>query len=282
MRILESFTKLDRRIVFLLITLGILIPLLLPLGLAQKVTSPVENVFDFIETVDPDSKKPILLSTDYDASVLPEVYPMTLSILRHAFSRGIPVIGLTLHPAGTGLGLMAMNQVGEEYGMEYGKDYAFLGYKAGISGVILGIGESIEGVFPTDYYGESVSGMQVFENVRNYDDIALVITFAASSIPESWVMYANSRYSQDLACGVTAVMAADFYPYLQTGQFVGMLAGMKGAAEYETLLDERDYYSEHKPASRGMDANSIAHLLIIAFVIIGNIGFLASRKGGRK
>jgi len=40
-----------------------------------------------------------------------------------------------------------------------------------------------------------------------------------------------------VAVGVTAVMAADLYPYLQSGQLVGMLAGLKGAAEYEKLVD---------------------------------------------
>jgi hypothetical protein len=278
MKFFESFTKLDRRIIFLLMALGVLIPLLFPLGLKEHVTDPVQNVYDFIENVPND--KPIILSTDYDASVLPEVYPMTLSILRHAFEKDIQVIGLTLHPAGTGLGLMAMDQIGQEYGKEYGKDYAFLGYKAGISGVILGMGEDIHDVFPQDYYGNNVDTLDILREVRNYDDVSFLITFAASSIPESWIMYANSRYGQEVACGVTAVMAADFYPYLQTGQFVGMLAGMKGASEYETLIEDAGYFDGPKPASRGMDANSIAHLLIMVFVIIGNIGFLASKKGG--
>ena len=30
--------------------------------------------------------------------------------------------------------------------------------------------------------------------------------------------------------GITAVMAPDFYPYLQAGQIVGMLNGLKGGA----------------------------------------------------
>ena len=51
---------------------------------------------------------------------------------------------------------------------------------------------------------------------------------------------------------------------------------MKGAAEYEQLIG--------KPgtASVGMDAQSLTHLLIVIFVIVGNIQyFLSKRKGGK-
>jgi hypothetical protein len=52
-----------------------------------------------------------------------------------------------------------------------------------------------------------------------------------------WITYARPKYGLNVAVGVTAVMAADMYPYLQSGQLVGMLSGLKGAAEYEKLVD---------------------------------------------
>ena len=77
--------------------------------------------------------------------------------------------------------------------------------------------------------------------------------------------------------------AADFYPYLQTGQFIGALMGMKGAAEYEyqvnKLLKEKGYKNAVNVfAVRGMEANSIAHFLIMLFIIVGNIGYFLSKK----
>ncbi len=47
---------------------------------------------------------------------------------------------------------------------------------------------------------------------------------------------------------------------------------MKGAAEYEMLVN--------KPAMAliGMDSQSLVHLLIIFFVIVGNVAFFATRK----
>ena len=54
---------------------------------------------------------------------------------------------------------------------------------------------------------------------------------------------------------------------------VGLLGGMKGGAEYEKLLDRPDW------ATRGMGAQSLVHLVIIGFIVLGNIGyFLTPRK----
>jgi hypothetical protein len=46
-------------------------------------------------------------------------------------------------------------------------------------------------------------------------------------------------------------------PYISSGQVVGRILGMKGAAEYETIMK--------KPgtATAGMDGQSFAHALII-------------------
>ncbi|MCJ7507431.1 MAG: hypothetical protein MUO85_01715, partial [candidate division Zixibacteria bacterium] len=62
------------------------------------------------------------------------------------------------------------------------------------------------------------------------------------------------------------------YSYLQTKQLVGLLGGMKGAAEYEKLS------KNYGRAMVGMDPQSIIHLLIIFFIVIGNIGYFVTKK----
>jgi len=62
-----------------------------------------------------------------------------------------------------------------------------------------------------------------------------------------------------------------------------MLAGMKGAAEYEYAVRKimKDEGIEKLPpakAVKGMDANSIGHLLIMLFIIIGNLGYFAAKR----
>ncbi|MCK4409753.1 MAG: hypothetical protein KAW67_06690, partial [Candidatus Eisenbacteria sp.] len=216
---------------------------------------------------------PLLLSIDYAPATLPELEPMSMAILRHCFEKGVNVVVMTLHPAGYGLAELAVLNAAEEYDVTYGEDYAFLGFQPGTSAVILGMGINIRNVFPEDAYGVPLDDLPLMQGVRNYDDIPLVISLAGWSAAEAWVYYAHQPYRQIVGAGVTAVMATDFYPYLNAGQLVGLLGGMRGAAEYEGLIEHPDQ------GVRGMDSQSVIHLLIIALIAVGNAAYFISRRG---
>jgi len=48
---------------------------------------------------------------------------------------------------------------------------------------------------------------------------------------------------------------------------------MRGAAEYEVLIDTPDQ------GSRGMDSQSVIHLIIIILIAVGNAAYFISRRG---
>ena len=264
--------SIDRRILFVLVFLGVFIPLLWPMGMSVETTPPVENVYNSIESMEPGGEA-VLMSVDYDPSVEPEIFPMHVALLRHCFSRGVPVVMICLQAPGVGLGELAIREATVQFpDMVKGEDYCYLGFKPGPTPVMLRLGEGIAGAFPADYSGTPIEDIPLMQRVRTYDDIALVISLAGNTLPELWISNAYVTYGQKIAAGVTAVMAADFYPWLQTGQLVGLLGGLKGAAEYERLIEFKDR------ATRGMDAQSMVHVLIILFIIIGNLGYFMTRS----
>jgi hypothetical protein len=57
-----------------------------------------------------------------------------------------------------------------------------------------------------------------------------------------------------------------------------MLVGMTGAAEYEEMVEQALKIKARRKASESLLSLTFAHLLIIAFIIIGNIGFFAKRR----
>jgi hypothetical protein len=76
------------------------------------------------------------------------------------------------------------------------------------------------------------------------------------------------------------------YPYYPRQMF-GMLGGMKAAAEYESLLiDNYGPESDNPRLAEGaqflgikrMGPQTFAHLVIILFIVIGNVSFFASRR----
>ena len=66
----------------------------------------------------------------------------------------------------------------------------------------------------------------------------------------------------------------------------GILAGMPGAAEYESLVNDElkkiNKDGEPGKATSMMAAQSIAHVVIVIFIIFGNITYYLTRKNQRK
>ncbi len=271
MNIVERLEKLDRRIIFLLTLLAVVIPLLLPIGFKIKVSEPVKLFYDAVEALPPGSM--VLVSSEYSPSTMPEVYPMNQALARHCFKKDIKIVGMGLWPEGIPLNQASMEQAAEEYGKEYGVDYVNLGYKAGGIIVISAAAENIPNTFPLDYAGRPIEEFEIMEGIRNFDNIDLIISLSAGDPGvRHWVMIAQGRYGKKVAGGVTAVSAPAFYPYLNAGQLQGLIGGMKGAAEYETLLETSG------TATRGMDAQSIAHGLIIFLILFANFFYLLGKR----
>jgi len=260
----------DRRIIFVLIAFSVAFPLVFKIGLPNKVTEEVKNVYNAINILD--SGTVVLVSFDHEASSLPEVKPMAEAILRHCFSKKLKVISLALLAEGTVIGDEITRNVGSEYNREYGKDYVFLGFRPQYTAAILGMGEDFHRVFPQDYKGNSTFELEITKNIKNYDDIYLIISVADGDLPSYWINYAGARYHKKIAIAVTAVMATTYYPYLSSNQISGMVGGLKGAAEYEILIK--------KPGmgGKGMGAQSVAHAVILALVILGNISYFWREK----
>jgi hypothetical protein len=156
----------------------------------------------------------------------------------------------------------------------YGEDITFLGYKPYPGIVILSMGQNYRISFPSDYYNTPLDSIPMMKGIVNYDNVDGIILITGTSGVDFWISYANGRYNAKLAVGLTGVMAADYYPYLRSGQIFGLMGGMLGAAEYEKLVDRP------MRAVEAMRPQVWAHAVIILFILIGNIGFLLTRKKG--
>lgn len=261
----------DRRYLFLLIGVAVIMPLIFPLGLPLGVTQPARDLYNKVESLKEGSV--VLLTFDYYPSTLPETEPMSYAALRQLFKKDIKVITVTTIPLGA-LSVMesVVKNVAREYHKEYGVDYVNLGYKYGYQAVMLGMGRKIADIFPADAYGTKLETLPLMQRVKNYKEIDFIFIVSDNATVDYWVSLINAQFGTSMGAGVTAVMAPKCYSYLQTKQLVGLLGGMKGAAEYEKLT------SNPGRAMRGMDSQSIIHFAIIFFVVLGNLGYFATRK----
>jgi len=272
MSFVRKLLAIDRRIIFGLVALGVVLPLLHPLNLPVTVTPRVQAAYDAIDALPPGSK--ILLSMDYEPDIMAELMPMSIAVLRHCFRKHVQVIAMTLYPAGTGLGERALALAAKAEGAVRNKDYAWLGYKSGFQVVMIGIGQNLRGIYPVDFYGTPLDSIPILRGVNSYRQMAMVVNLSGSSATDYWIQFAQGRFHAPLVVGCTAVMATDYYPYLSSKQILGLIGGMKGAAEYERLLEVVG------DARRGMDAQSLVHLIVVGLVITGNAALFWSRRSG--
>jgi hypothetical protein len=243
----DKLLKIDRRVIYLFLAVVVAFPLFTTVRIKPVAMEPVYALFNTIDSLQPD--KAVVISVDYEPSTEAELQPMTIAVLRHAFARRTRVGVLALPVNGVGLAENALTQVVGEFNararipadsIRYGIDYVFWGFQTPPLMVLTGMGENINKVFPVDAYRNRTDSLPISEGLRTYNDIGIVVSIAGTSMPLSWITYAQTMFRVKIGTGVTAVSAADFYPYFsKTRQFSGIIAGMKGAAEYEEMVESR-------------------------------------------
>jgi hypothetical protein len=281
----EKLTKLDRRFIYFMLLLVIIIPLIFPFKLRPKPMPPVEKLFNYIDTIPKD--KCLVLSVDYSPDTEAELHPMTIALIRHAFSRHIKVGVLCLPLLGLGLAQDALSTISADFNQRaqsnadsiiYGRDYVFWGWQSPVLVPILGMGENIAQVFPVDYYGYKTDSLPIMKHIENYNDVAILVSISGSAYPFYYITYAQTSFNLRIGAGSTAVQAADFYPYLNSDQVTGMMSGMKGGAEYEELVETRCNIFGRRKATDAMSSQTAAHIWIMITIIIGNIGYFVMRR----
>lgn len=264
----------DRRILFVIIFVCVLVPLLLGARMRMSVTAPVLGLYEAVDGLEPGTY--VWLAADYDPGSMPELYPMNVALVEHLFEKDIRIVSASLWAPGPPLAQRVFEDLAPKYGKEYGKDYVNLGFKEGREAVMISAAEDLRRTFPEDYYGTPVDSIPMLEGIDNLRDLEMIVAVSAGypGIKE-WIMQVATRYETVIGGGVTAVTGPEMYPYIQSGQLVGLLSGMKGAAEYEQLV--------RRPGLgiSGMVAQSTVHVMVVIFIIFANvIYFLEKRRAG--
>jgi len=263
--------RLDRRWIFLVMGLLVLLPLLFPLALPLVVSPRVQGFHDTVAKI-PDGST-VLMSCDYDPGAIPELVPMTQTALRQLFDKNCKVVVTCLWNGGPGLVDNVVRSIAAEKGKQDGVDFVDLGFKEGREAVMVVMGQGIANAFPRDYQGKDTRSLPIMKTVRDYSSFPLLVSISAGYPgTKEWVQQVQARFHITMVAGVTAVSAPEYYPYLQSGQLQGLLGGMAGAAEYEKVRNEKG------SATRGMDAQSMAHVFVAFCILAGNWVQWSKRK----
>lgn len=277
MIIIQLFKKITRRTIFLFVaiflSLGIIFSEVywvkkLNLEILRKTITPAsKQAYDFIESIP--SGGVVLVSGDYGPSTRVEGDPILENFLRQCFRKDLKVIAISLWPDGAQIVATKTRQIAKEYGKIENMDYVIGGYVVGGAVAIEKMGVDLKNAIPLI----SDSKAPFLDNIRTANDLKLVFCIAAGDTLVYYIRILKSRYGVNVSGGCTAVMTAEMYPYILSGQLIGLFGGLKGAADYEILESnpEPDKVSE---AVKYMLTQSLIHTLLIIFIIIANIVFI--------
>ncbi len=277
MNLFERFTRIDPRIIYVVILLVVAIPLINPFGLPMMIMKPSREFYNVIDNLPHGAK--VILSCDHAAGPDVELGPIAQCMLIHLVDKDAKIYAMSSIPEGPMFAERYL-AVLEEYDKEYGVDYVNLGYFAGGEAGMAAWAEDFHSVFRTDVRKTPAEQIPMMQEVKSVHDIDLVVTLNSGpggyGPPDVWLRQIAAAKGVPLAMGVTAIMGPQTQPYYQSGQIKGLLIGLRSAAEYEILIENPGM------AVAQMDAQSAAHSVILILIILGNLGYFFQKRSVRK
>lgn len=281
----DRLQKIDVRIIYLVMVLSVALPMIWPIGLPIEINKETRAAYQLIEGLE--SGNIILMDAAYSPGSAPELYPSNLAVARHAFKKGLRIIGFNSWDLGAQLMKRALDQAAEEQGKTYGVDYVVLGYKIPLTIQIRAAVDDVWAAWKADINGTGFDRLPMMDDFRALKEDLWAIVVMNSGDPgvADWITYVGTPSLNPgpnnadgfvrtilITSACTSVEIPGNMARVQAGILTGLIGGGRGAAEYELLIG--------RPGDgvKGMDSQSMGHLAVIAFIILGNLGYVFTRR----
>lgn len=263
----QRMLGIDRRLLYLLLFVNIIVFLLAPIQMPASISPPVQKFYDEIEKLQPGDL--VMVSSNWSASTIAENQPQLEAVLTHLMRKGVRFTFISTEAQSRDISLRLAERITKDAGYQYGTQWAHFGFVPNLTIAIKGMVNDLPATIKQDVSGTEISQLPVVQGVKSLSDYKMVIDVTPSATVPTWISY-SPKNLVILYCP-TSVMAAEAYTYLDSGQIKGMITGAKGAQEYEQLLNVVGL------GTRFMNAISFSHVLIITFILLGNLAMFMNR-----
>jgi len=262
-----------RRTLYLLLAAAIALPFFAKAVIPPVVGREARALYEAVESVPPN--KIIVLSLEFEAGTIGENLPQTRALMNHMMKSGKRFAIMGFDPMGPVFGQREAEDLAKRWNRPYGKYWVNWGYKTAVVQTLKAMIRDIPGTMVTDHRGTPLSKLPVMDGIKDAKDVGLIIDVTPSALYEAWMAYFAGPGGVKMGVAPTAVMVSDIFPYLDSGQIVGMLKGLAGAAQYESLVFGKD---ARERGITWMTSVSMTHILIIALIILGTFLEIAARR----
>ncbi len=273
MSFFDKLQSMDKRILYTLMLIVLIVPMIMPLNIPISINPSTKAVYDMVENLKAGDK--VLLALDYSPGGSADVHPQLEVMMNHLMRKGVKTVMVSFWDAGPMFGEQVVKPF-EAEGKKYGVDFINLGYVAGGEPGIKKFATDVPGTTPKEFRGAPIANFEIMKDVKDAKAFKLIIDFASGTPgAKEWIRQVQTPMGIPMAVGSVTVSVPEYTPFVQSGQLVGLLGGLRGAAEYEKLNGTPG------SAVSKMDAQSMGHMLIIGFIVLGNVGYVLSRKNGQ-
>jgi len=259
-----------RRLIYVLFVIAVAAPMVRPVPMPLMVKQETRDLYTRIEQLKPGDT--VVMCFDYSPGTATDIHAAAVAVFHHLMRRpGIGVIGVAFVADGPQFAEQTFATAPP--GKKYGFDLVNLGYRAGGENAIAAFSQDVQKTFPADIEGTPAGRLPLLSKVKSARDFALVIEMSGGTPgPAEWIRQAGQPYGAAIGAIVTTVMVPPNLAYLQSKQLAALLYGLRGAAEYETLVG--------RPGNglAGMGSQSAAAVFILLAVAINNIRRLVLRR----
>jgi hypothetical protein len=157
---------------------------------------------------------------------------------------------------------------------EYGVDYVYLGYIPGEETASLAIATDIWDAFnERDVYGNSFDDLPLMSEFSGAEDAAAIVMSGGSmQYIFGYIRQWQETFGTTMVATGSSKFESTYVAFLDTDQIYSYIAGSTHAAQYELLLNEPGL------TIASMDAQSIAHVVLVLFMILGNILYFIQKQ----
>ncbi len=272
LKTLSMLYHLNPRWLYLAVTVVLIIPLMVEIPMPQnRETRGPRGVYDMVGLCPAD--KVILIDSSWDLGSKPECMAQLECFVNDLCRRKKRFVVFSTGIYAPTFANDVIRPIAKKAGYVYGTDWVNLGFikpPADNMGVLIqSFCNDIHGTRPIDGDGTAVSNLPLMRLVRTSSNIHMVCSINYCPWQE-WISFGKGQFGLPIAFASASIMGPYYYVFVDSGQLCGLLAGNRGAAEYEALTGMRGM------GSKVMMAFAFGLCFIIASVLMGNIGFWAS------
>jgi hypothetical protein len=279
---LSKFEQIDRRIWYILLLILVSTPLIRPIGLPIAIVPATHAAYNYLEAL-PAGANVVFCPTS--SGLIAECGPVQLAMLKHLFSLDVKIL---FEPTLEGHLLLETYffpriEASAKYGAAfqakvYGEDYLVLPYLPQNVQTWASFASDTPSLFVgmNDHYNLGlINDFPIMQSFVSANDWDLYITVGGEPTFTNKIQVYQAPYDVPFIELAQSMHWSIHRPYWDAGQIVGMTNGLRGGAEYESLIGEAT-----AAGLGGMDAFSITYTVLWIILIFGNVLYILRKQRG--